>query len=83
MDNDSFPDEFFMKPDLLLSLRQLGLQSSLSWDVVLDCARSIEEEGTQDNKELASLAKARGHELLMFLDINKGIYFPEIVKKKR
>ena len=71
-----------MKPDLLLSLRKLGLQSTLTWDIVLDCARSIELEGTQNDRESAILAKTRGSELLLFLDMNKESYFPEIKKKR-
>ncbi len=82
MDHDSFPDDFFMKPDLLLSIRQLGLQSSLSWEVLLDCARSIEAEGTQDDAEVSLIAKERGRELLLFLDMNKETYFPEMKKKR-
>lgn len=82
MDSDSFPDEFFLSPDLLLSLRQLGMQSSLSWEVVLECARSIEAEGTQHNEECGRLAKGRGQELLVFLDMNKENYFPEMKKKR-
>ena len=82
MDNDSFPNEFFMKPDLLLSLRNLGLQSSLSWAVVLECARSIEREGIQNDEESALLAKTRGNELLVFLDMNKESFFPEICRKR-
>ncbi len=83
MDHDSFPDGYFMKPELLLSLRKLGLQSTLSWSVVLDCARSIEVEGTQNDKDGGmAAAKSRGNELLMFLDMNKETYFPEMKKKR-
>ncbi len=83
MDNDSFPDEFFMRSDLLLSLRKLGLQSTLSWNVILECARSIEVDGLQEEDEDRSeTAKTRGAELLMFLDTNVEEYFPELKKKK-
>ena len=82
MDHDSFPDGYFMKPELLLSLRKLGLQSSLTWSVLLDCARSIELVGTQNEKDGGLSAKSRGYELLMFLDMNKETYFPEMKKKR-
>lgn len=82
MDNDSFPHEFFMKSDFLLSLRKLGLQSTLTWDVILDCARSIEADGLHEDEGKAKVAKARGYELLVFLDTNVDIYFPDLKKKK-
>lgn len=100
MSDDSFPDEYFTEqPDLLFSLRKLGLQTKLSWDVILDCARSIEKEGTRiisqqqdvdisENGEMEeeynklSSAKARGKELLLFLDMYKETYFPEMKKKR-
>ena len=76
MDHDSFPEEFFMEPDLLLSLRSLGLRSTLTWEVVLACANSI---ALQSSKEPRS-AKTRGKELLTFLDMNVNTYFPEFKK---
>jgi hypothetical protein len=82
MDQDSFPDEFYMHPNLLLSLRKVGLQSTLSWNVVLDCARSIELEGTRGNDDSALAAKARGSELLLFLDMHVDTFFPEFTKKR-
>jgi hypothetical protein len=83
MDQDSFPDEFYMQPDLLLSLRKVGLQSTLTWDVVLDCARSIETEGTRGSDEETMLAaKNRGSELLLFLDMHVDTFFPEFSKKR-
>jgi hypothetical protein len=82
MSNDSFPDDYFINPDILLSLRQLGLQSSLTWDVVLQCARSIEVEGSRNDTESAVLAKSRGSELLIFLDMHKETYFPQLNKKR-
>jgi hypothetical protein len=81
MEYDSFPDEHFMQSELLLGLRKLGLQTTLSWDVVLECARSIEVEGTGNDKEGSLSAKTRGSELLMFLDMNKETYFPDLKKK--
>ncbi len=81
MDHDSFPDEFYMQPDLLLSLRKLGLQSTLSWDTVLECARSIETEASRHNEDQCKSAKARGEELLLFLDMNVDTFFPEFQKR--
>ena len=75
MDQNSFPDEFYMQPNLLLSLRKVGLQSTLSWNVVLECARSIEGEGTNGDDVSVSAAKARGSELLLFLDMNVSTFF--------
>ena len=46
MDRDSFPDEDLWTPDLLLAMRSLGLQTSLTWEVLIACARSIEEKGS-------------------------------------
>uniref|UniRef100_A0A7S3QAL4 Uncharacterized protein n=1 Tax=Chaetoceros debilis TaxID=122233 RepID=A0A7S3QAL4_9STRA len=82
MNQDSFPDEFYMNPDLLLSLRKLGLQSTLSWDTVLECACSIESESTKGDQDLALSAKARGAELLLFLDMHVDTFFPEFQKNK-
>jgi hypothetical protein len=76
MDHDSFPEEFFMDPNLLLSLRSLGLRSTLTWEVVLDCANSISHQGSTD----PTTAKTRGRELLTFLDMNVDTYFPEFKK---
>ncbi len=81
MDHDSFPDEFYMQPDLLLGLRKLGLQSTLSWDTVLDCARSIETEASKGDEDQCKSAKARGEELLLFLDMNVDTFFPEFQKR--
>lgn len=78
MDHDSFPDEFFMQPNILLGLRKIGLQSTLSWDVVLECARSIESEGTRDDSNSTISAKTRGSELLLFLDMQVDTFFPEL-----
>jgi hypothetical protein len=82
MNQDSFPDEFYMHPNLLLSLRKVGLQSTLSWDTVLECARSIEYEATRGNEDAALSAKARGSELLLFLDMNVETFFPEFTDKR-
>ena len=82
MDQDSFPDEYYMDPDLLLSLRKVGLQSILSWNTIIDCARSIESEGTQGDEQSALSAKARGSELLLFLDMHVDTFFPEFKKKR-
>lgn len=82
MSQDSFPDEFYMQPDILLSLRKVGLQSTLSWDTVLECARSIEKEATRGDEDCALSAKARGSELLLFLDVHAETFFPEFSNKK-
>lgn len=81
MDQDSFPDELYCKHNMLLSLRSLGLRSTLSWELVIDCARSIEREGCSSNLDSAASAKARGKELLTFLDVNVNDFFPEFKKK--
>lgn len=83
MDPDCFPDDYYITPDLLLGLRKLGLQSSLNWDVVLDCCRSIEREGTSGENDAALSAKARGRELLLFLDMHMDEFFPEFTTEKK
>lgn len=82
VDHDYFPDEFYMQPNLLLGLRKLGLKSTLSWETVLECARSIEAEASSGDDNAATTAKGRGSELLLFLDINVETFFPELVKKR-
>jgi len=82
MDQDYFPDEFYMHPTLLLSLRKIGLQSTLSWNVVIECARSIEFEAMQGDPNSALAAKARGSELLLFLDMHVDTFFPEFSAKR-
>ena len=82
MGQDSFPDEFYMSPDILLGLRKVGLQSTLSWNTLLECARSIESEATRGEEENAISAKARGSELLLFLDMHVDTFFPEFGKKR-
>lgn len=83
MDPDFFPNECYVVQDLLLALRKLGLQSTLNWDVVLECCRSIEREGTSDVKDAALSAMARGRELLQFLDMHMDEYFPEFMNEKK
>ena len=43
LDENAFPSEFFRDPNLLLSLRLLGLQSTLTFEVVIECAKRIEK----------------------------------------
>lgn len=81
MGPDSFPDEFYCQSHILINLRQLGLQSLLSWKTVLECARSIELDATCDDKEKAMAAKSRGSELLIFLDMNVETFFPDTAKR--
>ena len=81
MDPDCFPDEFYCQPHMLINLRQLGLQSVLSWKTVLDCARSIENDATCSDEEKAKVAKNRGSELLLFLDMNVETFFPDAAKR--
>ena len=66
----------------MLALRSLGLQSSLTWDVVLECAKSIEKSSSSISDRERDIAKARGKELLKFLDINVATFFPKLVKKE-
>jgi len=83
MGPDSFPDEFYCQQHILIYLRQLGLQSILSWKTVLECARSIEFDATCDDEEKVISAKNRGSELLMFLDMNVDTFFPDTAKSKQ
>lgn len=80
---DLFPNEFFFTSNLLLSLRKLGLQSNLTWDIVLRCARSIELDGCSSDLATATSAKARGKELLVLLDRNFEEFFPEFKQEKK
>merc|ERR1712013_869929 len=82
MDEDSFPHESFWTQSSLLSLRKLGLQNSLSWNVVIECAQSI-QNGAISDANAAEVAKARGKELLGFLDQNWKTYFPEFAPKEK
>ena len=83
MDRDSFPDEDLWTPDLLLAMRSLGLQISLTWEVLIACARSIEEKGSSPVETEKEDAKARGGELLSFVDQNFGKLFHKTESKKK
>lgn len=82
MDEDAFPHQSFCSPDFLTSMRKLGLQNSLTWDVVIECAKSIENEA-KTQKDSEDKVKSRGKELLAFLDLNWKTYFPELVPKQK
>ena len=46
VDPDTFPDLSLCGNNTYLStLRSLGMRSSLTWDVILECAHSIDEDG--------------------------------------
>ena len=82
MDEDSFPHASFWTQSYLFSMRKLGLQNSLPWDVVLECARSI-QDGALWDATAPEVAKSRGKELLGFLDLNWKTYFPELAPKEK
>lgn len=83
MDPDAFPDEYYLTPSLLLSLRKLGLQSTMNWDVILECCRSIQTQGTSDETDASLSAKARGTELLLYLDMHIEDFFPEFISENK
>ena len=83
MEEDDFPSEKYCNQRFLPGLRDLGLQSSMSWDVVLDCARSIEREGNISEKNgTRESARIRGQQLMTFLDAKVSSYFPDLVPKE-
>ena len=82
MDDDSFPHESFWTQNLLFNLRNLGLQTTLTWDVILECAQSIQDEVRLQAADNVG-AKDRGRELLAFLDIHWKSFFPELVPQEK
>eukprot|EP00957_Ditylum_brightwellii_P034381 2607855-Ditylum_brightwellii.AAC.1 len=84
MDLNDFPSEDYSAPEILITLRTLGLKTNLTWDVVLDCARSIESQCFDNNeRKQKDLAKERGKELLSFLDIQCEHFFPDLFPKEK
>jgi len=61
-----FPSQKLCTTEVLVSLRALGLQTSLTWPGILSIAQKIEESASE-NPDGAS---QRGQELLRFLDTN-------------
>jgi hypothetical protein len=76
LDPSCFPSQAFRRPDLLLSLKSLGLADNLNFTSVLACARSIAQSGieSQERGKEGSLemekATGRGLYLLNFLNKN-------------
>ena len=82
MDISSFPHETICKqPNMLLSLRNLGLQDTLSWDNLLGVARSIEQQCLFDKQPAA--AKSRASELLSYFDTHALKLFPDLFPKHK
>ena len=77
MDIGSFPHEAICKqPNMLVSLRNLGLQSTLSWDNLLGVARSIEQQCLFDKQPES--AKIRACELLSYFDAYALTLLPDL-----
>jgi hypothetical protein len=83
MNDDSFPADFLWSDQFLLGMRSLGLRTSLDWETVLFCAKSIEEQAASSEEEEREEAKLRGRELLSFLDQNWETFFPDIAAADR
>jgi len=82
METDAFPHNSLWTPAYLVGLRKLGLQNSLTWDVVIECAKSIQDEDELD-AGISIPAQRRGRELLNFLDTNWRTFFPELAPKEK
>ena len=92
LDDDAFPSQHFRNAELLLSLRSLGLLTTLTLDSALKCAKRIEKsqmvlssaaESTEENSEnFAATIVSRARELLSFFDSNAQIFFPKPKKKR-
>jgi sacsin len=81
---ESFPDEDFSRPEVLVYLRQLGLRSTLTYEDVVRIARSVEVCTESDAPE----GVARARNLFTFLNMNTERFFvpintqPEPAKNK-
>ncbi len=80
MDSDCFPQQELCKPSLLPTMRLIGLQTSLNWDALLICAKSIDERSKSSSDLERVNATACGKALLSFLDQNLYQFFPEFLK---
>ncbi len=80
MDSDYFPQQELCNPNLLPTMRLIGLQTSLNWDALLTCAKSIDERSKSSSDLERENARACGKALLSFLDQNLFQFFPEFSK---
>ena len=74
LDVASFPAGPFKTKTALMVLRSLGLQSTLSWGGLIECAHTIEEAATRGD---LTTAAARGHQMLSFMDVHHTRLFPQ------
>ena len=70
LDASFFPIESLCTPDVLLSLRSLGLQAALEWPSIIACARSIAQQSASSDDGAKSNKVQRGTHLLQFLNKN-------------
>jgi len=80
MDSDYFPQQELCNPNLLPTMRLIGLQTSLNWDALLTCAKSIDERSKSSSDLERENARTCGKALLSFLDQNLFQFFPEFSK---
>ncbi|KAI4356900.1 hypothetical protein L6164_000883 [Bauhinia variegata] len=72
-DTDNFPSGHFQEPEILDTLRSLGLRTSVSLETVLESARCVERIMHEDQQK----AYSRGKVLLSFLEVNALKWLPD------
>jgi hypothetical protein len=67
--DDLFPAKALLREDILLSMRSVGLQTTMQWPSIIACARGIERQYKSNPSSCIELT-ARANNLLSFLDKN-------------